>query len=677
MTLIKHTDMTEGEIFNKWLHSRLVVQNKNVLSAELGPTGCQPKGSKVLMADGSWKNIEDIKIGDLVLSPQKDGSHVYSKVKNLTSWFCSDNYDVLYKNKKGKKLYSCSYNHLIPVHNKVNERITLNGKRVSKKRYWRFKNYSAEDFSKMSSEMKSHQNISFTSFKIDKYKGIKNCKIEPYTLGVHLGDGMFRSVTTVKKNKNYDEQERSDKKLFHTSKVRAISITSNDYEILEEVSKHYPIINISHKKGTNAKSYSFSLNGKLSEELSELGLEGKNSGNKFIPKEALLSDSEYRIKLLAGLIDTDGYYKRGGYSFTLKSKQLIKDIRDLVYSLGGRCGMIHKYKGRIKSIGFEGEYYHLSFYLKDLNIPLKLNRKKKEISSIYLDSNRTGINCIKNNKKNKVYGFELDSDSQWYITDNWMVTHNSGKSYRDLRKAELWYKYHFKEDFPVENICFGVPAIMKRLSDGNLRKAEIIIGEEAGVNLGSRSWQSNVSKMFNYVLQSFRSMNIGVFFNLPYLSMLDSQARHLLHYYAESAGVDQQTGINKCKPFFVQVAQSSGKIYRHYPKVKSNGRLLKVKRFKYSMPSQYLVDAYEDKKAAYLKQLIKGYSDKVNGKKETPEPSELAKKCHYMSTQLGKTQRQIADEVGKAQQTVHSHIKKVRMWLKEGQKSEDKGSVSA
>ncbi|MDD3772705.1 MAG: hypothetical protein PHC38_08630, partial [Weeksellaceae bacterium] len=131
----------------------------------------------------------------------------------------------------------------------------------------------------------------------------------------------------------------------------------------------------------------------------------------------------------------------------------------------------------------------------------------------------------------------------------------SGKSYRDLRKAELWYEFYFHEKFPAErNICFGVDQVMKRLSDEDLRRGDIIVVEEAGVNLGSREWQSKFSRMFNYVLQSFRSMNIAIFFNLPYLSMLDKQARHLLHYYAESVAIDPINKLNKCKPFFVQIA---------------------------------------------------------------------------------------------------------------------------
>ena len=39
-----------------------------------GPPGCQPAGSKVLMADGKFKNIEEVIVGDVVLSPQHNGT---------------------------------------------------------------------------------------------------------------------------------------------------------------------------------------------------------------------------------------------------------------------------------------------------------------------------------------------------------------------------------------------------------------------------------------------------------------------------------------------------------------------------------------------------------------------------------------------------------------------------
>jgi len=239
----------------------------------------------------------------------------------------------------------------------------------------------------------------------------------------------------------------------------------------------------------------------------------------------------------------------------------------------------------------------------------------------------------------------------------------SGKSYRDLRKAELWYEYYFKEKFPRENICFGVSTIMKKLAGGKLRRGEVLIFEEAGVNLGALDFQTKISKMFNYVLQSFRSMNIAIFFNLPYLSMLSSQARKLMHYSAESSGINYETGINKCRPFFHQVNQSSGKVYKKYPIVKVNHRTRKVKRFGYSMPSKYLADAYEAQKEKYLMGITNEYvleldkqeEDKLKrlGRKDlTPAQREV-----IVLLKQGKTQTEMAKILGKAQPTIHAIIK--------------------
>ena len=107
----------------------------------------------------------------------------------------------------------------------------------------------------------------------------------------------------------------------------------------------------------------------------------------------------------------------------------------------------------------------------------------------------------------------------------------SSKSYQDLRRAELWYRKNFNEDYPEDNICFSVAELMKRITSKNLRKGDIFVFEEAGANLGSLDFQTKISKMFNYVLQSFRSMNVGIFFNLPHLSMLNKQAIILIHVH--------------------------------------------------------------------------------------------------------------------------------------------------
>lgn len=421
-------EMTKERVHNRY--------DSNIAVTGLTGKGkCQPKGSKILMADGEWKNIEDIKFGDLVLSPQKDGSIVFAKVTKTSKWFCNETYDITQKNRAKKKLYSCSNNHTIPYLYRKNTRV--NGIRDYKYFKWIYKETTAEEFSKFSKNTLGHQKVGFSSFKINKFKGRKNCNVEPYSLGVWLGDGHF----SCKKNKK-------------GYIARQLGITSNDFEIIEEVSKFYPIMSMAKKKNTPAKTYRFSLNERFSKLLTKYNLNGKNSGTKFIPKDALLSDYDYRIKLLAGLIDTDGYYSSGGYHFTLKSKQLIKDIHNLVYSLGGRTGEIKEVIKRIKSSGFVGKYYHISFYLGDVKIPLKLKRKIKNIKSFYISPNRIAID-VKKSKPQMVYGFSIKSSSRWYITDNWMITHNSTflhKFFHKFPDFKLNEKFTMKRERMIELI---------------------------------------------------------------------------------------------------------------------------------------------------------------------------------------------------------------------------------
>jgi len=258
---------------------------------------------------------------------------------------------------------------------------------------------------------------------------------------------------------------------------------------------------------------------------------------------------------------------------------------------------------------------------------------------------------IKNNKN--VLGAELGPTG-------------SGKSYRDLRKAEIWYRDYLKKPFPTENICFGVASLMKRITSGELERGDILIFEEAGANLGSLDFQSKVSKMFTYVLQSFRSMNIGIFFNLPYLSMLNKQARMLLHYSFESAGIDFEKKINKCRPYFHQVNQGTGKIYKKYPRAKVNGRTRTFKKMNYSMPSAELAIAYEKKKAKYLLEFTTSYVDELKrleyeslAKMERKELSDKQMEVKELLEQ-GYNQTEIAKMLGKSSAAVCDIVKTMK-----------------
>ncbi len=73
--------------------------------------------------------------------------------------------------------------------------------------------------------------------------------------------------------------------------------------------------------------------------------------NKHIPTQYLRASREQRLALLAGLLDTDGTVNpTGSVQFTSTSARLAADVRELIVSLGYRCGMWRrKVRGRTEA----------------------------------------------------------------------------------------------------------------------------------------------------------------------------------------------------------------------------------------------------------------------------------------------------------------------------------------
>jgi len=191
----------------------------------------------------------------------------------------------------------------------------------------------------------------------------------------------------------------------------------------------------------------------------------------------------------------------------------------------------------------------------------------------------------------------------------------SGKSYISLKVAELWYKHNFNKPFPIENCCFSIEEVVRLLSGGKLSRGEIIIMEEGGVNLGSLDFQHKISKLFTYVLQSFRSMNIGLIINLPVLSMLNKSARLLLHGIFITYGIDHRNKVCTIKPFMHQLNQQSGKIYPKYPIGVVNGSVTQIQRFYYGLPSEELIAHYEEKKKSFVGGFLEEFLSQIEEKK--------------------------------------------------------------
>ena len=243
----------------------------------------------------------------------------------------------------------------------------------------------------------------------------------------------------------------------------------------------------------------------------------------------------------------------------------------------------------------------------------------------------------------------------------------SGKSYRDLRTAELWYKYRFKEEFNVDtNVCFSVLGLMNRLIDPNIRKGELLIFEEAGTALAALNFQQEVAKIFTFVLQSFRSKNILVIFNLPVLTMFNKTCRLLLHLHCITQGIDHTEKTTIIKPLIQQVNQEKGKPYWKYPRARRGRKMIKIKRLKTGMPKESLINKYEVKKFNFVQDLMVDFHSKlrklqmeVDSKMARPKLTEKQREVFDMIAE-GMNETEIAKKLGVTISAISDRVKLIR-----------------
>jgi len=90
-----------------------------------------------------------------------------------------------------------------------------------------------------------------------------------------------------------------------------------------------------------------------------------------------------------------------------------------------------------------------------------------------------------------------------------------------------------------------------------------VVWDESGVGLGSRDFQTLVSRSINHSIQVMGYLRPIIYFVTLDMSFLDAQPRRLLHaVYQVSRTSNKYSNI---KPFFVDYNTWYGKTFRHYP----------------------------------------------------------------------------------------------------------------
>lgn len=363
-----------------------------------GGFGCTHPDMYILMFDGSKKKAKDIQLGELLMGPDNTPRKVLEihkgndtryriNLKGVAEPLEFNGGHILYLfnrdwtgiNKRGQHNYLGQY-MTMPIENYIHT-----SKRFKNSHYWLFTQGFEYDY--------------------------KPVPIEPYLLGLLLGDGYIG---------------------------RSVSLTTNDEELIRVCKIYEDIYNVKvvvqSKKG-NTKTVGFITRNKnegtqgypknnLLEALRDLNLSGTLAQTKFIPDVYKQNSKDVRRKILAGLIDTDGYQHCNTIYITLAGEQLARDIKDVAQSLGIRARLTtRKVKGHPDNI-----YYRVTLSGAELNnLPMILERKK--VNATPNKRQYTQRFTIEKVSDNAPYvGFTVDGDHLYVEAENYSIIHNSGKS---------------------------------------------------------------------------------------------------------------------------------------------------------------------------------------------------------------------------------------------------------
>lgn len=381
--------------------SKLLGLNGYLLDAGAGTGKAQPLYSKVKIP-GGWTTMGEIQPGDYVETD--DGK--YAKVLGTFPQGLRDVYEITFKD--GRKV-RCDENHLWKVHFGD----------------WKLPN-TCDDGYRIKSTLeliKDHERVRSR----DKYLRIPlvtgvdrpsyrdaDLPLDPYLLGVILGDG---GIAGTGVHIHTPDEDIIDK--IRENLIPECRIVKNSY--IESTCPVFSVIRSNREYGKKNQ---------VKEILINLELYGKRAWEKSIPEEYFEGSYHQRLELLRGLLDTDGSASEGSIEFSSASETLAKQVQELVWSIGGICKITQRqtyftHKG-VKKPGRVS--YRLSIRYQYPESLFHVSRKRANVSN---DSQycrhgiKLAITDIKYIGKEETKCISILSEKKLYLTDNYIVTHNT------------------------------------------------------------------------------------------------------------------------------------------------------------------------------------------------------------------------------------------------------------
>jgi chaperonin GroEL len=360
----------------------LQVAKNTVNQAGDGP---QPLYSKVLTPKG-FIEMRDVRVGMEICGT--NGS--VQKVLGVFPKGVKEIYEVEIEN---KGVVECCEDHLWTVCEDTGKRVTKTTAQMQK------------DFVKVSSSGRKKFKYYIPKTVVNFQDNSLERPLDPYLLGVLIGDGSLRDSGSIELSLGFKKEHIIDALVL----PKGLQLNVQGVE-----DRSYFRVKISGKTedGKSIRDLIYSL-----------GLGNTESKTKFIPKSYLYAPVEVRERLLAGLIDTDGYINsRGKFEFSTVSSQLASDFKELLWSLGK--SFYYNFKERSTDSGaYSNTPVHFFSELSGY-------QNGDKIIAIRPTGRYTEMQCIK-----------VSNEDSLYITDHYVTTHNTTTA---VVLAEAIYRAGYK-----------------------------------------------------------------------------------------------------------------------------------------------------------------------------------------------------------------------------------------
>ena len=243
--------------------------------------------------------------------------------------------------------------------------------------------------------------------------------IDPYALGLLLGDGCITGSTTPSFATEDPELTLALESLVPG--IRARWKSGPDY-VLNRIRPEGGVITVANP---------------VTEAMRALGLDGTSSHTKFVPEVYLENSAGVRLAVLQGLLDTDGgpVVQRGRtcrVQYATTSPRLRDDVVELVRSLGGTAYVRTRpaqgrKPGRAKGrdVPFRHDAHVLDIRLPEGIAPFRLHRKRERYDETGGGRPMRFIDRIEDAGVEEAVCIQVAAEDSLYVTEDYLLTHNT------------------------------------------------------------------------------------------------------------------------------------------------------------------------------------------------------------------------------------------------------------